>query len=90
VRSAAGVSDAECVIIGEAVEPGSAGSPGPWVGVDAVPSRAGSQGFEEIYCDPSANIAEYCATEAAQKDCTEPETGCYCGNPEDTPSAGSF
>jgi len=90
LRSAAGVANNECVIIGEAVDPDSPGSPGPWFGLEEVPSRAGSQGFEEIFCDPSASMSDFCITEAAQKDCTDPDTGCFCGNPEDTPTPGSF
>jgi hypothetical protein len=80
----------ECVILGEGVEPHSSGSPGPWIGLDNVPSRAGSQGFEEIFCDSETSMADFCLTEAAQNNCTDPDEGCFCGNPEDTPSPGSF
>lgn len=82
--------DDECFIVGEAIDTSAPDAPGPWTGRDNVPSRAGSDEFERVFCDARGDLAGFCEAEALQNDCTDPENQCYCGNPEDTPRAGSF
>lgn len=80
----------ECFILGEGIEPGAADAPGPWLGLDSAPTRSGSIAFEELFCDGRGDLIGFCETEAQQNDCTDPESRCFCGNPEDLPRAGSF
>jgi len=79
----------ECLIEGESTTDDAQGS-GPWMGADAVPSRPGSVDFEQTFCNQNSDLAAFCQTEAEQKDCTDPASRCLCGNPADTPTAGSY
>lgn len=90
LQEAANVAHNECLILGEAVDGSANDAPGPWVGADNVPSRAGSVDFEQAFCRGGSNLTDFCATEAEQNDCSDPEARCYCGDPENTPSPGSF
>lgn len=80
----------ECLVVGEGVDPEAANGPGPWLGLDAVPSYEGSIDFEEAFCGAEARMSDYCEAEADNKDCDDPGTRCFCGDPANTPSAGSF
>lgn len=82
--------DDECLIVGEAIEPGAQDAPGPWTGRDNAPTRTGSDEFERTFCDSRGDLPGYCEAEALQSDCTDPASRCFCGNPEDTPRGGSF
>lgn len=80
--------DLECLLQGESVDPDIAGEDyGPWFGIDEVPSRPGSVNFEQVFCSNSS-LYDYCATEANDVDCSEER--CFCGDPANTPSGGSF
>jgi hypothetical protein len=80
----------ECVIMGEAVSPGNANAPGPWYGISEVPTREGSVAFEQVFCAGEGDVGGFCENEAEQRDCGFPNSGCFCGNPEDTPTSGSY
>lgn len=80
----------ECLIEGESTIENAPGAPGPWYGASNVPSRPGSTDFEETFCNPNADLAAFCQDEAATKDCTDPASRCFCGNPNDTPKSGAY
>jgi hypothetical protein len=100
----------ECLVMGESVTPGEPSgeaaaaaelSPPTWLGVDEVPSWAGSVAFEEQFCTNGDGLATFCEEHegpenAEGTDCdwigdgAEGTDRCYCGNPADTPTGGAF
>jgi hypothetical protein len=88
IREIAGAGDDECFVLGEAVDPDASGTDRQWIGADLVPSISGSVDFEQAFCNPNTNMTDFCETEAAAKDCDVDQ--CFCGDPADTPSGGSF
>ncbi len=79
----------ECVILGESIPAGAPGFPGPWVDGDVPEARPGSEDLERLLC-AEGNVSGFCATEAEDNDCRDPNISCFCGDPSDTPSPGSF
>lgn len=78
----------ECVIPGETIDNSMAGSEGPWVGADNVPTRAGARSFEEAFCDVGERLSVLCEEEAEEKDCKV--EACFCGDNTNRPEGGVF
>ncbi len=81
----------ECLITGEAIDWEVAGGEGPWYGADGdVPTLDGAADFEANFCSRDVVLSEACEAEALEKDCEDAEVNCFCGDPTDTPSGGTF
>lgn len=79
----------ECVVPGEAIDYVVANGPGPWFGADEVPTRGGAAEFEASFCGGEV-MADVCAAEAAATNCRAEGAQCFCGDPTNTPTGGSF
>jgi hypothetical protein len=93
----------ECLVEGEAITPAGQDY-GPFYGYSEL-SDAGriwprSEEFENAFCDPETNMKKFCNGEAddiaaSGNQCEwhlppNQNNRCYCGDPTDTPSGGSF
>lgn len=102
LQTAGAISD-ECVIIGEGIKPDDSwdyrDDPVRSVGLDDSIIWEGSLAFEEAFClsasGPSTALYDYCKEEAENVEaqgasCADDDVRCYCGDPTDTPTGGSF
>lgn len=88
----------ECVVIGEGLYPVE-GQGALYYGYAAGRSWAGSEDFEQHFCDDQP-MRTFCNAEAARMEeegrtCewnerTDDANRCFCGNPRETPSGGAF
>lgn len=78
-----------------------AGLPSPsWYGLSELPVWEGTMEFEANFCDPDGDMRKVCKLEAEanldqDRSCSweiqpDESTRCFCGDPEETPTAGSF
>ncbi len=92
----------ECLIRQESIAAGQVQAPGPWYGLNEVEglSWPGVFELEDAYCDLSVNMRGFCNDEVqaladADRECVwdnvdDPDSHCFCGDPQLTPEGGGI
>jgi hypothetical protein len=92
----------ECLIVGESLKPADMDghdyreNPIRAQGQQQASELAwtNSIAFEQTYCDVAVNqgleLVDFCKEEASNNDCDSGDVRCFCGDLDDTPTAGSF